>query len=28
MLKLMRRLGFAVRPFEEDPEFRLVVHVL
>jgi len=28
MLKLMRRLGFTVRPFEEDPEFRLVVHML
>jgi len=28
MLKLMRRLGFTVRPFDEDPEFRLVVHVL
>lgn len=28
MLKLMRRLGFEVRPFPEDPEFRLVVHYL
>lgn len=28
MLKLMRRLGFTVRAFEEDPEFRLVVHQL
>jgi acetyltransferase len=28
MLKLMRRLGFEVRAFEEDPEFRLVVHQL
>jgi len=28
MLKLMRRLGFTVRPFEEVPEFRLVVHAL
>jgi acetyltransferase len=24
----MRRLGFEVRAFEEDPEFRLVVHQL
>ncbi len=28
MLKLMRRLGFDVRPYPEDPEFRLVVHQL
>lgn len=28
MLKLMRRLGFEVRAFEEDPDFRLVVHRL
>ncbi|HPU19688.1 MAG TPA: GNAT family N-acetyltransferase [Alicycliphilus sp.] len=28
MLKLMRRLGFEVRAFEEDPEFKLVVHQL
>lgn len=28
MLKLMRRLGFDVRPFEDDPEFKLVVHQL
>ncbi|WP_019374969.1 GNAT family N-acetyltransferase, partial [Melaminivora alkalimesophila] len=28
MLKLMRRLGFEVRPFPDDPEFRLVVHQL
>ncbi|WP_404299260.1 GNAT family N-acetyltransferase [Alicycliphilus denitrificans] len=28
MLKLMRRLGFEVRTFEEDPEFKLVVHQL
>ncbi len=28
MLKLMRRLGFEVRPFDDDPEFRLVVHQL
>ncbi len=28
MLKLMRRLGFEVRPYPEEPEFRLVVHAL
>jgi len=28
MLKLMRSLGFAVRPFPEDPDFRLVTHAL
>ncbi|VTU27446.1 Succinyl-CoA ligase [ADP-forming] subunit alpha [Variovorax sp. PBL-H6] len=28
MLKLVRRLGFAVRPFPEDPDFRLVTHAL
>lgn len=28
MLKLMRRLGFEIRSFPEDPEFRLVVHRL
>ncbi len=28
MLKLMRRLGFDVRPFPDDPEFRFVVHRL
>ena len=28
MLKLMRRLGFEVRAFDEDPEFKLVVHQL
>ena len=28
MLKLMRRLGFEIRPFPDDPEFRLVVHPL
>lgn len=28
MLKLMRRLGFEVHPFPDDPEFRLVVHRL
>ena len=28
MLKLMRRLGFEVSAFDEDPDFRLVVHRL
>ena len=28
MLKLMRSLGFTVKPFAEDPDFRLVVHAL
>ncbi len=28
MLKLMRRLGFEIRHFPDDPEFRLVVHAL
>ncbi|CAN7660901.1 bifunctional acetate--CoA ligase family protein/GNAT family N-acetyltransferase [Pseudorhodoferax sp. LjRoot39] len=28
MLKLMRSLGFAVKPFPEDPDFRLVTHAL
>jgi acetyltransferase len=28
MLKLMRSLGFAIKPFPEDPEFRLVTHAL
>ncbi|MBS7351294.1 MAG: GNAT family N-acetyltransferase, partial [Comamonas sp.] len=28
MLKLMRRLGFEIRHFPDDPEFRLVVHPL
>ena len=28
MLKLMRRLGFEIRLFPDDPEFRLVVHPL
>ena len=28
MLKLMRRLGFEVRAFAEEPEFKLVVHQL
>ncbi|MGC3986836.1 MAG: bifunctional acetate--CoA ligase family protein/GNAT family N-acetyltransferase [Pseudorhodoferax sp.] len=28
MLKLMRSLGFSVKPFPEDPDFRLVTHAL
>lgn len=28
MLKLMRRLGFTVKPYAEDPSFRLVTHRL
>jgi len=28
MLKLMRSLGFEVKPFAEDPDFRLVTHAL
>lgn len=28
MLKLMRSLGFEVRKYDEDPDFRLCVHVL
>jgi acetyltransferase len=28
MLKLMRGLGFAVKPFPEDPDFKLVTHQL
>ena len=28
MLKLMRSLGFTVKPFAEDPDFRLVTHAL
>jgi acetyltransferase len=28
MLKLMRSLGFSVKPFEDDPDFRLVSHPL
>ena len=28
MLKLMRGLGFSVKPFAEDPDFRLVTHAL
>jgi len=28
MLKLMRRIGFDVRAFDDDVEFKLVVHPL
>jgi acetyltransferase len=28
MLKLMRSLGFTVKPFDEDRDFRLVTHAL
>jgi len=28
MLKLMRGLGFAIKPFPDDPEFKLVTHAL
>ena len=28
MLKLMKSLGFTVKPFPEDPDFRLVTHAL
>ena len=28
MLKLMRGLGFTIKPFAEDPDFKLVTHVL
>nr|WP_315426235.1 bifunctional acetate--CoA ligase family protein/GNAT family N-acetyltransferase [uncultured Albidiferax sp.] len=28
MLKLMRSLGFSIKPFAEDPDFRRVVHAL
>ncbi|SCX65468.1 bifunctional acetate--CoA ligase family protein/GNAT family N-acetyltransferase [Variovorax sp. EL159] len=28
MLKLVRRLGFSVKPFPEDPDFRLVTYML
>jgi acetyltransferase len=28
MLKLMKRLGFSVKPFAEDPDFMLVTHSL
>ncbi|MDB5894513.1 MAG: hypothetical protein JWQ88_2044 [Rhodoferax sp.] len=28
MLELMKKLGFGVKPFAEDPDFRLVTHAL
>ena len=28
MLKLMKGLGFTVKPFAEDPDFKLVTHTL
>jgi acetyltransferase len=28
MLKLMRSLGFVVKTFDEDPDFKLVTHPL
>ena len=28
MLKLMRHLGFQIKPFDEDPDFKLAVKVL
>jgi acetyltransferase len=28
MLKLMKSLGFTVKPFPEDPDFKLVTHAL
>jgi acetyltransferase len=28
MLKLMKSLGFVVKPFPEDPDFKLVTHIL
>ena len=28
MLKLMKSLGFSIKPFAEDPDFRLVAHTL
>ncbi|MDD5324105.1 MAG: GNAT family N-acetyltransferase, partial [Polaromonas sp.] len=28
MLKLMRGLGFVIKPFDEDADFRLVTHAL
>ena len=28
MLKLMKGLGFAIKPFTEDPDFKLVTHSL
>ena len=28
MLKLMRGLGFVIKPFADDPDFKLVTHAL
>jgi acetyltransferase len=28
MLKLMKSLGYAIKPFPEDPDFKLVTHTL
>ena len=28
MLKLMKSLGYAIKPFEDDPEFKMVTHAL
>ena len=28
MLKLMKSLGYTVKPFAEDPDFKLVTHTL
>ena len=28
MLKLMRNLGFQIKPFEEDPDFKLAIKAL
>ena len=28
MLKLMRNLGFSIKPFADDPEFKMVSHTL
>jgi acetyltransferase len=28
MLKLMRSLGFAIKPYPDDPDFKMVTHAL
>ncbi len=28
MLKLMKSLGYTIKPFAEDPDFKLVTHAL
>ena len=28
MLRLMKNLGYTVKPFAEDPDFKLVTHAL